>query len=110
LMVNNGKNFLGEQLISINWMNKMFGRDSEFTDCPIGAGKNCPGLGPFGYTYQTWRTPSGSAIFFMGKYGQLIFVHPASKTVAVILSATKSGRWVHVFTKEMKIFLRELAI
>jgi CubicO group peptidase (beta-lactamase class C family) len=110
LMVNNGKNFLGEQLISINWMNKMFGRDPEFTDCPIGAGKNCPGLGPFGYTYQTWRTPSGSAIFFMGKYGQLIFVHPASKTVAVILSATKSGRWVHVFTKEMKIFLRELAI
>ena len=109
MMANNGRNFLGEQLISINWMNKMFGRGKEFTDCPIGAGKNCPGLGPFGYTYQTWKSPSGSSIFFMGKYGQLILINPASKTVAVILSATKSGRWVHVFTKEMKIFLRELA-
>ena len=109
MMANNGRNFLGEQLISINWMNKMFGRDKEFIDCPIGAGNNCPGLGPFGYTYQTWRNPSGSAIFFMGKYGQLILIHPASKTVAVILSATKSGRWVHIFTKEMKLFLRELA-
>lgn len=109
MIANGGKNFLGERLISINWINKIYGIDKEFIDCPIGAGKYCPGLGPFGYTYQTWKSPSGSSIFFMGKYGQLIFIHPASKTVAVILSATKSGRWVHIFTKEMKIFLRELA-
>ncbi len=108
LMANDGQNLFGNQVVPISWVNKMLGKGEEFVGCPIGPGENCPGLGPLGYTYQTWRSPTGSAIFFMGKYGQLILIHPASNTVAVILSATKSGRLVHIFTEEMKLFLREL--
>ena len=45
----------------------------------------------------------------MGKYGQLIFAHPASNTVVVILSVAKSGRWRDILTEELKIFLRQAA-
>jgi CubicO group peptidase (beta-lactamase class C family) len=109
LMVNDGKNLLGDQVIPEKWVNKILGEGKEFRGCPIGPGGNCPGLGPLGYTYQTWRSPSGTSIFFMGKYGQLIFAHPESRTVVVILSAAKSGRLQHIFTKEMKFFLYQVA-
>ena len=109
LMVNEGRNLLGDQVIPIKWVNKILGEGEEFSGCPIGPGMNCPGLGPLGYTYQTWRSPSGTSIFFMGKYGQLIFAHPASNTVVVILSVAKSGRWRDILTEELKIFLRQAA-
>jgi CubicO group peptidase (beta-lactamase class C family) len=109
LMVNEGRNLLGDQVIPIKWANKILGEGEEFSGCPIGPGMNCPGLGPLGYTYQTWRSSSGTSIFFLGKYGQLIFVHPASNAVVVILSTAKSGRLGDIFTKELKIFLRQAA-
>ena len=109
LMVNDGKNLSGDQVIPIKWVNKILGEGKEFSGCPIGPGMNCSGLGPFGYTYQTWKSPSGTSIFFMGKYGQLIFVHPASNAVVVLLSVAKSGRLGDIFTKELQIFLRQAA-
>jgi len=49
---------------------KISGEGEEFEGCPIGPGVKCPGIGSFGYTYQTWRTPSGKVYFFLVNMGK----------------------------------------
>jgi CubicO group peptidase (beta-lactamase class C family) len=87
---------------------KISGEGEEFEGCPIGPGIKCPGIGSFGYTYQTWRTPCGKSVFFLGKYGQMIMFTPSTNIAVVILSTTKSGKLQHLFTKELISLLLQI--
>ena len=82
LIANDGKNHLGQQIISKNWISSLYGGTDELKGCPMG--KNCR---RFAYSYQTWVPPIPKTMVAIGKYGQFIFVAKETKTVIVITSA-----------------------
>ena len=68
----------GRRILPADWLARQAG--AEVLACPFAPG--CIG-GKWGYGYQTWLLPDGLGPFFWGKFGQLVIVLPALRTVIV---------------------------
>jgi len=88
LFVNQGKNHLGETILTEGWVDSIFGGGVEAAKCPFGRG--CFRSG-WGYSYQAWLPPYPDTLAFIGKYHQLIFVSRKTNTVLVVTSANDPG-------------------
>ena len=101
LYLENGRNHLGEQLVSTDWV-----AESTTPDAPrLMPGKNNPKSKTwFGYKYQWWipLTPDHGDYSAIGIYGQFIYVNPARRIVIAKTSAysdyLKDGGWKDVET------------
>lgn len=86
LYLNGGRNFLGEQLVSENWV-----RTSTTPDAPRlqPMVDNPESDSAFGYKYQWWIPlyPDGDDYSAIGIYGQFIYINPARKIVIAKTSA-----------------------
>lgn len=86
LYLNGGRNFLGEQLVSENWV-----RTSTTPDAPRlqPMVDNPESDTAFGYKYQWWVPlyPDGDDYSAIGIYGQFIYINPARKIVIAKTSA-----------------------
>ena len=108
LLLNKGRNHSGDQVIPENWIAFLGGKDERLRSCPTAPSKNCKNLGRFGYSAQTWITPSGNSYFFQGKYGQLIFLNEATNTSVVMLSVGLGGNKAQLFTPQFRKMLANL--
>ena len=86
LILENGRNYLGEQIISPSWINGMFGQTDKTSECPFG--RNCNYNDPWGYSHHVWLPPYSNTSALIGKYGQLILISKDTDTVLVMLSVS----------------------
>ena len=86
LMLEGGRNHLGEQIISPSWIDGMFGQTERTSDCPFG--RNCDYINPWGYSHHVWLPPYPNTTAFIGKYGQLILISKDTDTILVMLSVS----------------------
>jgi CubicO group peptidase (beta-lactamase class C family) len=86
LLLSNGKNAFGDQVIPEDWVEQISGKGGLTSKCPLRRG--CL-PGGFGYSAQTWLAPNSDGFLFMGKYGQEVAIFPKSRTVIVMTGASK---------------------
>lgn len=86
LILEDGKSYLGEQVVSPKWIKELTGQTEQSKACPFGRG--CRYTDPWGYSYQAWLPPYPNTTAFIGKYGQLILVSKDTDTVLVMLSVS----------------------
>lgn len=96
IVMNEGRNHIGQQVIPEVWNSETLGRGKLKTVCPFKRG--CAGKG-WGYTYHSWLLPNSNSAGFMGMYGQGIIINPDTRTVIVVtgvsdqnLLRSKAGR------------------
>ena len=82
LLVNEGKNHTGKQIIRQNWISSLFAEGDELRACPMG--RMCR---EWPYSFHAWMSPIPNTIFAGGRYGQYIFVARETNTVIVITAA-----------------------
>ncbi|MEQ3746140.1 MAG: serine hydrolase [Henriciella sp.] len=86
LYLNGGRNFLGEQLVSENWVRTSTTPDALRLQPMV---DNPESDSAFGYKYQWWIPlyPDGNDYSAIGIYGQFIYINPARKIVIAKTSA-----------------------
>ncbi|MEL7545984.1 MAG: serine hydrolase [Pseudomonadota bacterium] len=86
LYLNGGRNFLGQQLVSENWVKTSTTPDAPRLQPMV---DNPESDSAFGYKYQWWIPlyPDGDDYSAIGIYGQFIYINPARKIVIVKTSA-----------------------
>lgn len=91
LLMREGKNSDGEQVIPAQWVRMMQGKGEAFNRCPLAPQRSCQGrAGMFGYSFLTWLPQPG--VFAMwGRYGQLIVGEPRTGLLLVVLAASRPG-------------------
>ena len=86
LYLNGGRNFLGQQLVSENWVKTSTTPDAPRLQPMV---DNPESDSAFGYKYQWWIPlyPDGDDYSAIGIYGQFIYINPARKIVIAKTSA-----------------------
>lgn len=103
LYMNEGRNYLGEQLVPAQWVHDSVTPDEPYL---MPGRKDASGKIPFGYGYQWWIPVEPQGDFAaVGIYGQFIYVNPAKRVVIVKTSAYANynidGQQVKAETIEM---------
>ena len=94
LLLNKGR-WNGEQIVSVNWINKATTANAEYLK---------PTKTKMGYGYQIWIPPLATPgeFFFVGVYGQYIYINQQENVVIVKNSADKGFR-DHIGSKQETI-------